>query len=49
VGLGASEAVDDVVVEWPDAARESFGGQRADRILMLMKGTGRAASPADSR
>jgi hypothetical protein len=45
VGLGTSAQVDSVIVEWPDGARESFTGIRADRLVTLQRGSG-AAQPA---
>jgi hypothetical protein len=33
--------VDEVLVEWPDGARERFTGVPANRIVTLERGTGR--------
>jgi hypothetical protein len=41
VGLGTAAAVDEVLVEWPDGARERFTGVPANRIVTLERGTGR--------
>ncbi len=35
VGLGDHARVDDVVVRWPDGARESLGPQDADRVIRV--------------
>jgi hypothetical protein len=41
-GLGAAERVDAIRVTWPDGSREAFGGQSADQLVVLRKGTGQA-------
>jgi hypothetical protein len=38
-GLGASTAIDDVTVQWPDGTREPFSGITADRLVTLRRGT----------
>ena len=43
-GLGLSEEVESIEVLWPDGARETFPGGRADRRVELRKGEGRPAS-----
>jgi hypothetical protein len=43
VGLGQVTRVEDVTVQWPDGAVESFGGFEAERDVRLERGTGRAA------
>jgi len=40
VGLGASSAIDGVVVQWPDGARERWTSIAADRLVTLRRGTG---------
>ncbi len=51
-GLGSSEEVDSIEILWPDGARETFPGGRADRRVELRKGEGRptpaAAAPRRS-
>jgi enediyne biosynthesis protein E4 len=42
VGLGASTAVDGVIVEWPDAQRERWTGIAIDRLVTLRRGKGSA-------
>jgi len=37
-GLGASSAVDEILVRWPDGKRETFPGVAADQIITLTKG-----------
>ncbi|MEE8165153.1 MAG: ASPIC/UnbV domain-containing protein, partial [Myxococcota bacterium] len=37
-GLGAAESVDEIVVQWPDGATETFPGVRADQVITLRKG-----------
>ncbi len=39
-GLGASAAIDAVVVQWPDGQRERWTDVRADRLVTLRRGTG---------
>jgi hypothetical protein len=39
-GLGASPAVDAVVVQWPDGQRERWTKPGADRVVTLKRGTG---------
>ncbi|HXW04478.1 MAG TPA: CRTAC1 family protein [Vicinamibacterales bacterium] len=39
-GLGSSPALDAVVVEWPDGARERWRKVLADRLVTLRRGTG---------
>ena len=34
-------AARDVIVRWPDGARESFGDVAADRVAVLRRGAGR--------
>jgi enediyne biosynthesis protein E4 len=41
VGLGSESAARDVIVRWPDGARESFGDVAADRVAILRRGAGR--------
>jgi hypothetical protein len=41
VGLGASGAPSDVVVQWPGGRRETFSAVAADRYTTLTEGTGR--------
>jgi hypothetical protein len=38
-GLGASDAITDVVVQWPDGQRERWTGLKADRAVTLTRGT----------
>jgi hypothetical protein len=45
-GLGAATRVDRVSVRWPDGATESFDGGAADRVILLVEGTGRARQSA---
>jgi hypothetical protein len=40
-GLGAATAVEKILVEWPDGAREVFPGVAADQIITLQKGQGK--------
>jgi hypothetical protein len=40
-GLGTSDRVSSVSVEWPDGLHESFTGIAVDRIVSLTRGTGR--------
>ena len=40
-GLGSSTAIDAVVVQWPDGARERWTGIGADRLVTLRRGTGK--------
>jgi hypothetical protein len=39
-GLGASSAVDAVLVQWPDGQSERWTGMAADRLVRLQRGTG---------
>jgi hypothetical protein len=41
-GLGKAERVDTITVVWPDGSQENFGGQPADRVVLLRKGEGRS-------
>jgi enediyne biosynthesis protein E4 len=41
VGLGKETTLRDVVIRWPNGARERFGDVAADRIVTLRRGTGR--------
>jgi hypothetical protein len=41
VGLGATDAPSDVVVQWPDGRRETFAAVPADRYTTLTEGAGR--------
>ncbi len=40
VGLGATAAIDGVVVQWPDGQRERFTVRDADRAVALQRGSG---------
>ena len=40
VGLGAETTVRNVAVRWPDGVRERFGDMPADRIAVLLRGSG---------
>jgi enediyne biosynthesis protein E4 len=40
VGLGATEAVDAVVVRWPDGEPERFSVREVDRSVVLKRGSG---------
>jgi enediyne biosynthesis protein E4 len=40
-GLGATTAIDAVVVQWPDGKSERWKGLVADRLLTLKRGSGR--------
>jgi hypothetical protein len=40
-GLGSSAAVDAVVVQWPDGARERWTGIAGDKLVTLGRGTGK--------
>jgi hypothetical protein len=40
VGLGAATTVRNVTVRWPDGVRERFGDLAADRIAVLLRGSG---------
>jgi enediyne biosynthesis protein E4 len=48
VGLGKSDRVSSVMVEWPDGLHESFTGVAIDRIVDLKRGTGRPVT-ADTK
>ena len=39
-GLGTIEAVDAVVVSWPDGTRERFTVEGIDRVVVLRRGEG---------
>ena len=41
IGLGAATTLADVNVRWPDGTSESFGDQRADRVVTLQRDQGR--------
>jgi hypothetical protein len=41
-GLGELDHVDGIDVTWPDGKKESFPRQKADQVLTLSKGTGKA-------
>jgi enediyne biosynthesis protein E4 len=45
VGLSDSPAITAVVVQWPDGTRERWTDVRADRVLVLRRGTGQAGAP----
>ena len=49
-GLGATGAVDEVLVIWPDDVEETFGPFAANRLHDLQRGTGRetASSTGES-
>jgi enediyne biosynthesis protein E4 len=40
-GLGTIEAVENLTVLWPDGRLEVFPGEKADRLVVLKKGSGR--------
>ena len=40
VGIGGSDRVSAVMVEWPDGVHESFTGVGVDRLVTLQRGTG---------
>ena len=40
-GLGSKAAVDGFLVRWPSGAAERFPGSAADRMVLLVEGTGR--------
>ena len=40
-GLGTSERVDEIRVDWPDGSAERFDGGAADRVVKLNRGEGR--------
>ncbi len=42
-GLGKAAGIERLVVVWPDGARESWGAQKADRIVRLRRGSGGVA------
>ena len=44
-GLGPSPAVTAVVVQWPDGQRERWTGIAGDRLVTLVRGSGRSGSP----
>ena len=39
-GLGSAQAVDEIVVTWPDGARERFRGTPANQLAVIHKGMG---------
>jgi hypothetical protein len=39
VGLGASSAVQSVIVQWPDGLRERWTDVSADRLVTLKRGS----------
>ncbi len=39
-GIGSSLAVEDVVVNWPGGARESFGTLQEGMVHLLIQGSG---------
>ena len=41
-GLGSSSAINAVVVQWPDGARERWADVAADRLVVLRRGSGRS-------
>jgi hypothetical protein len=41
-GLGALQALDEIVVQWPEGTRESFPGGGVDREIVLRQGEGRS-------
>jgi enediyne biosynthesis protein E4 len=43
-GLGDSSAIAGVVVQWPEGSRERWTDVRADRLVVLRRGTGQRAS-----
>ena len=43
-GLGDAAKVDAIEVRWPDGTAEAFPGVNADRVVVVSKGGGRAAS-----
>jgi enediyne biosynthesis protein E4 len=45
-GLGATTDMTGIDVHWPDGARERFGGQEANRLVTLKRGTGTIAPAA---
>jgi hypothetical protein len=47
-GLGLAHEVDSIEVVWPDGAKETFAGGRADREVKVEKGTGRGPAPGQS-
>ena len=44
IGLGSQPHIDQVLVQWPDGAMESFADVDADRIVTLRRGTGRVGA-----
>jgi len=40
VGLGGETMARNVIVKWPDGARQRFGDLQADRIVVLRRGAG---------
>lgn len=43
-GLGTANAIDKIVVQWPDGALESFPPPAVDRFVTLMKGKGKISN-----
>ena len=43
-GLGTADRFDAIRVLWPDGAEETFPGGPADRVVPLVKGSGRVGS-----
>ncbi|MEM9799650.1 MAG: CRTAC1 family protein [Planctomycetota bacterium] len=40
-GLGDVDRIEEVVVRWPDGAEETFGAFEADRVVEIVRGSGR--------
>jgi hypothetical protein len=49
VGLGDSDRVSSVTVEWPDGLHESFTGIAIDRLVPLKRGEGRQVTAAETK
>jgi hypothetical protein len=45
-GLGPASSISEIRVRWPDGAEEQFSGGPANQHLVLRRGTGRRAPPA---
>jgi hypothetical protein len=45
IGIGAATSADSVVVTWPNGAREPFGPFAANRIVVLVPGSGPSGAP----
>ncbi|MEM7356445.1 MAG: CRTAC1 family protein, partial [Acidobacteriota bacterium] len=43
-GLGAADAVNRILVAWPDGSREVFAGGEVDRLAIIEQGTGAPAT-----